>query len=210
MDEDTLTKTSIEIISEINCRLLTLDSCEITRKEFYEDAKKKINANIKFITYLSFSIDLFSSDPEFIPFGNDLVELAVMKFSGALEKIIKDLIYAHFTDRATDIYSKQLIEVSIHGKNGHDSKNVDRDYIKKTLQMFETNKSFFEEFKNKYSIDECNELLNGLDSLKANRNKVAHGVSLSQISSTDVIRYYNRSLQLFIKLDSILNESYNT
>lgn len=208
MDENTLTDISIDIISELDIRLLELGDQKITRKEFYEETKIKISTNIKFITYLLFSEDMFSSDPEFLSFVNDLVELAVIKFAATLEKMTKNLIYAHFTDRANDAYSKQLIDSSIHGKNGHDSKNVDVQYITDTLKMFEKNTSFCDEFKKQWPARDYNRLSAGLKSLKENRNKVAHGVSLSQINVMDVIDYYNRSLQLLVKLDSILNESY--
>lgn len=211
LDENVRTGTSLEVISTINNRLEQLDETDEaheTRKEFYEQTKRKITNNIRLINDLKEAEELFS-ESEYIPFISNLLELAVMKFATTLETIIKDLIHAHFTDRTEDRYSKQLIDSVMHGSNGrHNSKNVDISYIKDTLNLFENSKSFHDEFITRWSSDEYNRLRDGLNSLKMNRNSVAHGDPISQISILDAIDYYNRSLNLVIKLDLILNESY--
>lgn len=208
LDENIRTDTSQDVISEINIRLEQMDEKQETRKNFYEQTKRKITDNIRFINDLQLAEELFS-EGKYIPFINNLLELAVMKFATTVETITKDLIHAHFTDRTEDIYSKQLIDSVMHGGNGkHNSKNVDIKYIKDTLKLFENSKSFYEEFIKQWSADEYNRLKAGLESLKKNRNSVAHGDSLSQIGILNVIDYYNSSLTLVIKLDFILSESY--
>lgn len=202
-----MVNTSTESLEEINRRISRSES-DSFQARFYRQAETKIRDNINFIDNITLAAEMFDSI-QYVKFRNDMISMAVMKFGGTVETLYKSLLTAHFKDIVQNGYLVRLIDSTINSPNGRNSENVDSEYIAKKLKMFDSESKFRTMFVEKWDANSYRMLMDsGLDSLKNNRNTVAHGGELEVGNVADIISQYEKSIDVLLKLDELLDEYY--